>query len=364
MSLEGKNKKIYFEIMRIIACTLVLFNHLPGYMLFNKSSGLKQMGYMTLTMLTRINVPIFFMISGALLFGRSDDFISVQKKRTLRIIYLLVLFNAILFIIQKYEFLVKGKSPDLKIKDFFLSLLNKSIPGAGTYWYLYAYLGVLFLLPFMQRIAKEITKTEIIALIILHFVTASLFPMINIFLAYRKIDISIYICGDFSVPFAFEKPFFYTLVGYYLEHNINYTKIKTKHLVTLILLGIIGIALSNVCTLMDAKINGSYSQNYVQLFDYMTTIVVFIVIKYLVIVKNKTYRPRVEKVVCFMGSMTLGIYMIDPCLKQLFFEDYNKRMEPLLPTMMVTIGWIIFSMISGTIITIVLKKIPFIKKII
>lgn len=86
MSLEGKNKKIYFEIMRIIACTLVLFNHLPGYMLFNKSSGLKQMGYMTLTMLTRINVPIFFMISGALLFGRSDDFISVQKKRTLRII--------------------------------------------------------------------------------------------------------------------------------------------------------------------------------------------------------------------------------------------------------------------------------------
>lgn len=179
MSLEGKNKKIYFEIMRIIACTLVLFNHLPGYMLFNKSSGLKQMGYMTLTMLTRINVPIFFMISGALLFGRSDDFISVQKKRTLRIIYLLVLFNAILFIIQKYEFLVKGKSPDLKIKDFFLSLLNKSIPGAGTYWYLYAYLGVLFLLPFMQRIAKEITKTEIIALIILHFVTASLFPMIN-----------------------------------------------------------------------------------------------------------------------------------------------------------------------------------------
>lgn len=34
--------------------------------------------------------------------------------------------------------------------------------------------------------------------------------------------------SNFQVPFAFEKAFFYPLVGYYLEHNININKIKKK----------------------------------------------------------------------------------------------------------------------------------------
>lgn len=64
---EKKQKKIYFEWMRILACGLVIFNHLEGYTLYKSSIGMKQGLYMLLTMITRINVPLFFMISGALL---------------------------------------------------------------------------------------------------------------------------------------------------------------------------------------------------------------------------------------------------------------------------------------------------------
>ena len=65
-----KDKKPYFEYMRIVAIALVIFNHLPGYNLYTISTGYKQAIYMTITMITRINVPLFLMISGALLLGR------------------------------------------------------------------------------------------------------------------------------------------------------------------------------------------------------------------------------------------------------------------------------------------------------
>ena len=76
---EKKQKKIYFEWMRILACGLVIFNHLEGYTLYKSSIGMKQGLYMLLTMITRINVPLFLMISGALLLKKEEDIITVIK---------------------------------------------------------------------------------------------------------------------------------------------------------------------------------------------------------------------------------------------------------------------------------------------
>ena len=175
---------------------------------------------------------------------------------------------------------------------------------------------------------------------------------------------NISMCKDFSVPFALTKPFFYTLIGYYLEYNIECQKIKPLQLYLLIISGITGIVLSNVCTYIDAKINNGYSQNYVQLFDYMTTIVAFILIKFFYTVKMRgANKQNFEKIMCFMGSMTLGIYMFDPCLKLLFYEKYNMWAEPMFPTLIVSVGWILFSMTLGSICTCILKKIPIIKSI-
>lgn len=52
-------KKIYFEWIRIIACGLVIFNHLDGFSLYMISSGAKQSFYMCLAVITKINVPLF-----------------------------------------------------------------------------------------------------------------------------------------------------------------------------------------------------------------------------------------------------------------------------------------------------------------
>ena len=88
-----KGKKIYIEMIRIIACSLVIFNHLRGYDLYTISSGIKQFFYMSLTMITRIHVPLFFMISGSLLLNRNDDIGGVLKKRVVRIVIVVMFFD-------------------------------------------------------------------------------------------------------------------------------------------------------------------------------------------------------------------------------------------------------------------------------
>jgi len=167
------------------------------------------------------------------------------------------------------------------------------------------------------------------------------------------------------VPFAFDKAFFYTLIGYYIDNQIDVVKIKKKHLFELLFCAIVGILLSNWGTYCDAAINGSYSQHYVQLFDYITSLVAFILIKYLFVVVLPDLNKKIlSERICFVGSLTLGIYILDPCIKNLFYNEYEKIAEPLLPTLLVSIGWILFSMIVCGAITYLLKKVPILKQII
>ena len=359
-----KGKKVYLEVMRIIACALVIFNHLPGYLLYFVSDGYKQFFYMTLAMITRINVPLFFMISGSLLFKKEEQWTHVFQKRFLRIVYLLLFADFLWIVTYKVNSLIYGTDFQITfLKCIQVFLLNK-IDTTSAYWYLYSYLGVLFVLPFLQRMAKEVTKFEVLALLVLHAFSSSFFPIINIFLNKNSLP-SFSFYSSFSVPFAFDKAFFYTLIGYYIDNKIDMGKIKKKHLVELLFCALVGILLSNWGTYCDATLNGAYSQHYVQLFDYITSIVAFILIKYLFVVAFPGLSKKIiSERICFVGSLTLGIYILDPCLKNLFYNKYEKIAEPLLPTLFVSFGWVLFSMLFGGITTFFLKKAPLVKRIV
>lgn len=357
------NKKVYFELMRILSCGLVIFNHLKGYTLYQISSGSKQFFYMCLTMITRINVPIFFMISGALLLKKNEDIQFVIKKRILRVVILLLVFEGAIFTLNKYCALRDGLEYEYTFVKYIYGFFKRDIDGTVAYWYMYAYLGFLFALPFMQRIAKEFKKMDFIVIVALHFITSSLLPMLNILLVKANLP-KLTLSTDFQVPFAFVKAFFYPLLGYYLEYHVDVTKFKAKHLISLIGLGITGIVLSNLCTLYEGRTTGKYTQNYVQLFDYLTAIVVFLIVKYLFVAKRPSLSSgKIGKVICFCGSLTLGIYLLEPFFKKLWFDKYNAWAEPLLPTLLVSIGWVVISMILGSLVTFVMKKIPGVKKL-
>lgn len=356
-------KKIYYEWMRIIACGLVIFNHVDAYGLYMNSVGIKQGIYMVLTMITRINVPLFFMISGALLLEKEEDFITIIRKRISRICLVIFLFELGIYMEYYIYGLIHGEYYNLSGRYFIDKLLSEGLAGAGSYWYLYSYLSFLFMLPFLQKAAKDIQKQDICVLLFLHFLFSSFIPMMNIILEITG-NRGIKITGNFFVPFATTKAFFYPLLGWYLEYHIDIRSLSKKKIRNLCIAAAIGIFLSCLCTLYEGKSTGSYTQNYVQLFDYLTSISSFIIIKYMVeVFIPQLSEGMISEAVYRMGSLTFGIYLLDPYLKLIFYQRYKIFMGQYFPTLFVSIGWCILSMTMGGTITFFLKRLPVLEKL-
>lgn len=357
-------KQLYIEVMRIIAIALVIFNHLPGYVLYQYSGGVKQWLYMSVTMITRINVPLFFMISGALLLSKQEDFKTVILKRVSRIFLVIVIFEAALLVLYKLINQIYGIPYEISIQRYIYGVLARNLDGTGSYWYLYSYIGFLFMLPFMQSIAKNINTQGALCLVGLHFIFSTLIPILNIVLPFIGLN-TLSISGDFSVPLANIKVYFYTLIGYYLDKYINIEQFKLKDIGGFISIAVVGIFISCICTYHEGITSGKFTQNYVQLTDYITTIVVFIIIKWMILEKGSNIINRVcAQIICFIGSLTFGIYLLDPFLKAAIYSKYESITEPYFPTIVVSFGWVIMSMAIGGFITLLLKKVPGMRRLI
>ena len=354
------DKTLYFEFLRILAASLVIFNHVPGYTLYQTTSGLKQVFYLFCSLFTRINVPLFYMISGALLLNKTEDYRKVVSKRISRILLTMLIFEALMYILQTIKGLMEGENISCGVGEFCREFISGSITGLGSYWYLYSYLGILFMLPLLQRIAKALTRQDIWILIGLHFLHWSAIPILNVILSGDN-EAMLYPSENFSVPLATIKGYFFLFMGFYLDKKIE-NSIKKETCFLLSLLALIGISISCCLTLLEGYNTGIYSQKYMQLFDYVSAIAAFVLVKRLFI--WKAVPERTAFLICYIGSLTFGIYLLDPFLQRLFYPLYSGLMTNYVPTFIVSIGWVVLSMFLGGIITMILKKIPFLGKLI
>lgn len=356
---QGKTKKVYYEWIRLIACFFVIFNHLKGYVLFMNASGIKQAFYMVLSVITKINVPLFFMVSGALLLEKQENIVTVLKKRISRVCLVILLFELGIFIECRLYALAQGRDYEFTVKRFIYGVFARELDETGAYWYLYAYLGFLCLLPLLQKLAKQMSRSDFYTLLTLHFVFLFLFPVCNLLLTVTGND-SISIAGEFSVPLATSAAFFYPLVGYYLDHKIDILTISKGKWVRLVAAALTGIVLSCLCVYLD----GVAGENYISLFDYLLAIAVFLFIKYAVTIRIPILSAgRIAEAVCFMGSLTFGIYLLDHYFKLVLYSGYEAFAESFLPSLFASFGWCVISMFLGGMVTWILKKLPLFRKI-
>lgn len=358
---SGQNggKKIYYEWMRCIACFLVIFNHLKGYTLFMNSTGIKQVIYMILSVFTKINVPLFFMVSGALLLERQEDFFTVFKKRISRICLVMLLFEFGIYVECHLYALVQGREHEFTLKRFLYGMFSGGLQETGAYWYLYAYLGFLLLLPMIQKIARQMSRQDFYTLLVLHFLVCTLLPVCNLFLQMTGRD-EIVLAGEFSVALATLPAFFYPLEGYYIDHVIDIGSLSKRQWGTFMAVVFAGTALSCLCSFWDGAERGSF----ISLFDYLLAIAAFVVIKYIVVVRYPVLSTgKIAKAVCFMGSLTFGIYLLDHYFKLVLYQRYETFMERWLPSLFTSFGWCVTSMALGGFVTYILKKLPLLREL-
>ena len=353
-----KKKKVYIELLRIIASALVIYNHLPGIILYMSTTGIIQDIHIMIPAFVKIAVPIFLMISGAVLLnGKEEDYGTIFSKRIRKTVLVLLIFELGMYLLTIIRALLKHESTPINpILTFILGFIHGDLDSLDAYWYMYMYLAVLCMLPFLRRIARDFNKQDFQFMFFSRFFFYTFLVFINYFLNKARIG-EIDFNGGFNLAFIFIDILFYPLIGAYIDNKFDIDLIKKKHIMIMVL--IIPICLLSCVYCLKAGIV------YGEMFDYIIAMDFFVLIKIFTIkiLSKKPNYEKLSKTICFIGSLTFGIYMMHVPINYILAGKYYKFVEPLLGTFVTSLTWVFINMFIGGSVTLLLKKLPVFKNL-
>lgn len=127
-------------------------------------------------------VPMFFMLSGALLLGKLEPWLEFYKKRLKRIIIPFVIWSVVVYSLS--AFVQPHRDIVFYLKDFFTLLCTKGVNAA--YWFVYMLLGFYLITPLCRRLVQKLSRDYfwvgtigIIGLYLIGFYLSLFFPIIK-----------------------------------------------------------------------------------------------------------------------------------------------------------------------------------------
>lgn len=362
-----REKRIYIEWMRIIACVLVIYNHTQAFYLYMDSAGISQAIYLTLSAITKINVPLFLMISGALLLGRDESYHHVLTRRALRIAVVIVLFEGVYCIFDYVKCVLSGVPYEDNAITIAYRIAGGRIDTLGPYWYLYAYLGFLLVLPFLQRgiqhMGEQDLRTFVLVLVVIRVVFKTIVPVMSMIYRMHGGDAFV-LSSHLNVALSASDALFYPIMGYYLEHSIDIAELRVRHILCGLLLCAGCIMLTAWCTCQEYAATGAYSQSYMDITNYVLAIAAYILIKYAVQVRwNALLERRMGAIIAVVGSQVFGIYLLGAFYKLFAYSGFEYLLGQRLTPFWFSIAWIVTDMMVCGIAAYWLRKVPGIRQL-
>lgn len=357
-----KDKDISLELLRILACFLVVFNHtkINGFFVFTTQvlGSFKFWLYMFFSIFCKVAVPLFFAISGALLLSKKEESLHVLwTKRVARIVLALAVFSFVHYVLEVILW-NQNFNISLFIGNLFFSSWHYS------YWYLYAYIAFLITLPFLRNMVANLEDKYFYYLFGIGVLFNGIIPVAQYALWQGEIALN----GDLRPAFLLNAVVLYPCIGYFLQHRL--AQIDKKKVLIMWLVNIAVLSLSCYMTYYKSTVVGmcaeDVSQDFHESFALVNCVTLFISAKYLC---NRIKFPKIlNKFVTSLGGATFGIYL----LHMIFMEKtpYADKIWNLLKVRMninEMIAAVIFcAIVMGVcyLVTLILKRIPIIRKII
>lgn len=355
-----KEKRLDFEILRILAIVLVVFNHTQqrGFELWQVPGGscVNVIGSLLFSVTCKIAVPLFLMISGGLLLDREESFGAFFKKRVLRIGAALVLFSAVL-----YGFWIRwGTVETPSLGNFIHSFWHYGI--STPYWYLYGYLGLMLMLPFLRSMVKSMTNRSFLYLLLLYVVVQSL-EMLGLYAGFGTLFGTVNVPGSYTIMNVFlpvgEQMLFYFLMGYYFAYRFPWERLKGKQLATLSGLSVLAICLMAGMTLGYSKMTES-GMLFTGALLCVPVFTVYLLVRYLV--EKHPPKKHLRTLLTSAGGCTFGAYLLEGILRHELLPVYTL-LEPKLHVLPACLVWVMSVVICGLVVTWILKKIPIFREI-
>ncbi|MCL1854323.1 MAG: acyltransferase [Clostridia bacterium] len=169
------SRVFYLDALRAIAVFLVIVNHTNSYV-FKASAPWTGTWCFSMAWyyISKPAVPLFVMISGACLLPKIDSYRRIGL-RALRMAGVLILFSYAYDLWNLWLTHWDWRSA-LDIPGILAGVWEKR--ATDSFWYLYLYLGLLIMLPLLQRLASALQKKDLRYLILLSFGLSGLWPLL------------------------------------------------------------------------------------------------------------------------------------------------------------------------------------------
>lgn len=340
---NSPKRYVYIDALRLLAIFCVIFNHsgTSGYFLYTTTDNpVLQAISIFISSYVKIGVPLFFMISGALLLKKNESYLAVMK-RILRFVAILFIFCALRYL---YDMHLNGTEFD------FIEMLRKTTTGQmfTSYWFLYSYIGFLIMTPILRRMATALQDSDYIYLVAIYLFTWGILGILARTLI-GQMSFSIGLAADTIV---------YPLLGYFLANRLPQTWNSKKTLIGLQICGVFGLLLNVGVVMWDYYVFKGWTEAGMSLFIMLPAIATFYTAKYAF--DRITIPTWLGSIICALGSSTFGVYLLEGYIKD-FFGPYVQIIVRFLPYLLENLAYMVIITLVGCIITFILKKIPFIK---
>lgn len=290
----------------------------------------------------RFCVPVFLMLSGASLLGKTTSYLDFIKRRFSRVLVPFIFWSIVYIFYALYMAPLKEKPNSIEAFWPWLSKLFWEKDICKHFWYLYT---ILVIYPFVPFIAKWLQRTNEKRVLIYLIIWAIYCTILSLLFLNMKFP---YLISKTLNYIAYTG---YLVLGYYLSKK-DFSSIKWKYI------SISGFILTIIVTAISAYLHSESSQKlnltlygYYWIVPILQSICIFIIVKESNI-KNKIVRKISETI----SNYSFGIYLVHVSILGFLYlaRIYWTMAHPLISIPAVTL---ICLAISFSIIFL-LRKIP------
>ena len=313
----------WVDLIRVLGAFLVVVAHIS----FSGSGSPLAAAYYFV--LSRIAVPLFFMVSGYLLLGKEESYRDFFRKRALKV-FVPFLVWSVIYLLWKRE----GFDQPFSLK-LVASYLMKTIrgPRENHLWFFYALIGLYLFTPILRVFVSKASLRDLFYFCGLWFLVVPVFSFVQEFTPIR-IGFELYFIAGYSG---------YFMLGYLLG-KFEFTHLQSYGL------GLLFLLFSIATTLLNARLESEYFVSYLSMNIVLMTVFAFILLREVQI------GDRLNNILLPLSRASFGIYLAHvivlaeleklPIVSGWFSIGSSTYMIPLLGLMVFLVSFILVALIQ------------------
>ena len=348
-------RQYHLDYLRVFASVAIILLHVSAQnMNYVELAGTEWNIYNICNGVSRWGVPVFVMMSGALFIPREIPTKTLYKKYISRMAIAYVVWSAFYAIIDPIGNLIFTEGYKITITE----IMGNFISGAVHLWFLPMIIGLYMCIPLIKQLTKNDnlikyflllsfvfffikSQTELVTNFFLHGNIQLIFENVNTL--FRNFNINIVI-GNAA----------YFILGFFL----NKTEINKKHRMVIYIIGVFGLILTILLNLSASKHIGKSTESFFTASSVnvlLMSTAIFVWFKY-----NVKGNDKLNKIIVKLSKYSFGAFLVHIFILQVLraFGIQGTSFHPVLSVPAITL----FTTIVSYLISLVLNKIPVIKK--